>query len=92
MPSLKPFDEDAVARAAEETGALVSIEEHNILGGLGAAVAEVLTATCPVPLERVGISDMFAESGDYNELLDKYGMSHQDILAAARKVQKRKKT
>lgn len=90
MPSLKPFDARAVSQAAEETGALVSIEEHNILGGLGAAVAEVLTATFPVPLERVGIPDTFAESGDYDELLDKYGMSHQDIVSAAHRVLERK--
>ena len=90
MPSLKPFDEDAITQAAKETGALVSIEEHSVLGGLGGAVAEVLTATFPVPLERVGIPDVFAESGDYNELLDKYGMSHQEIVAAAKKALKRK--
>ncbi len=90
MPSIKPFDSHAVTQAAEETGALVSIEEHNILGGLGGAVAEVLTSTFPVPMERVGIPDEFAESGDYDELLDKYGMSRQDIIAATKKVLTRK--
>ncbi len=90
VPSLKPIDSDAITQAAEETGALVSIEEHSILGGLGGAVAEVITSTFPAPLERVGIPDVFAESGDYYELLDKYGMSRQDIIAAAKKALKRK--
>lgn len=92
MPSLKPFDDQAIIRAAEETGALVSVEEHNVLGGLGAAVAEVLTAAFPAPLERVGIPDVFAESGDYNELLDKYGMSRQEIQAAVKRAVRRKIT
>jgi transketolase len=90
MSSIKPIDVSALERASEETGALVTVEEHNIIGGLGSAVAEVLTATRPAPLERVGIQDTFAESGDYDELLDKYGMSVADITAAARKVLARK--
>jgi transketolase len=92
MSSIKPIDVSALQRASEETGALVTVEEHNIIGGLGSAVAEVLTATRPAPLERVGIQDTFAESGDYDELLDKYGMSVEDITAAARKVLARKES
>jgi len=88
--TLKPIDQDAIAQASEETGALVTIEEHSIIGGLGSAVAEVLTASKPAPLERIGIQDRFAESGDYQQLLDKYGMSCQDIIKAAKKVLKRK--
>jgi len=88
--TLKPIDQDAIAQASEETGALVTIEEHSIIGGLGSAVAEVLTSSKPAPLERIGIQDRFAESGDYQQLLDKYGMSCQDIIKAAKKVLKRK--
>ena len=90
VPTLKPLDSEAVTKASEETGALVAIEEHNIIGGLGSAVAEVLGSSIPAPLERIGIPDVFAESGDYNQLLDKYGMSCQDIVRAARAVLKRK--
>lgn len=90
MASLKPIDTEAVAQAARETGAVVTVEEHNIIGGLGSAIAEVLGSTCPVPLERIGINDTFAESGDYSELLDKYGMSVADIEKAAEKVLQRK--
>lgn len=90
VPSLKPIDVKAITRASEETGAIVTIEEHNIIGGLGSAVAEVLGSSKPAPLERVGIPDVFAESGDYSQLLDKYGMSSQNIVEAAKKVLKRK--
>lgn len=88
--TLKPIDKDTIVRAAEETGALVTVEEHNIIGGLGSAVAEVLASSRPAPLERVGIPDVFAESGDYDQLLDKYGMSIQNIVEAARKAVQRK--
>ncbi len=90
MSSLKPLDVEAVREASEKTGALVTVEEHNIIGGLGSAVAEVLGETRPAPLERVGIADTFAESGDYDQLLDKYGMSVEGIKTAARKAFGRK--
>lgn len=92
MNSLKPFDIEAVERASRETGALVTVEEHNVIGGLGSATAEALCELAPAPLERVGIHDVFAESGDYEELLDSYGMSVDDILGAAERALKRKKT
>lgn len=88
--TLKPIDHDAIAQASEETGGFVTIEEHSIIGGLGSAVAEVLASSKPAPLERIGIKDRFAESGNYQQLLDKYGMSCQDIVSAAKKVLKRK--
>ena len=91
MSTLKPLDGEAVRKAAEETGALVTVEEHNIVGGLGSAVAEALAASRPAPLERVGIPDRFAESGGYEELLDKFGMSVADIETAARRVLARKR-
>jgi transketolase len=88
--TLKPIDQDIIVKASEETGALVTVEEHNIIGGLGSAVAEVLGSTHPAPLERVGIPDMYAESGDYENLLDKYGMSVDNIVDASKKVLARK--
>jgi transketolase len=90
MPSLKPIDVDLIATAARETGAVVTAEEHNIYGGLGSAVAEVLGEHAPVPMQRVGIKDCFAESAQWFELLDKYGMSVSDIVTACRAVLKRK--
>jgi transketolase len=89
--TLKPIDQDIIVKASEETGALVTVEEHNIIGGLGSAVAEVLGSVHPAPMERVGIPDMYAESGDYEDLLDKYGMSVDHIVDAAFKVLERKK-
>jgi transketolase len=79
-----------VERCARETGAVVTVEEHSIVGGLGGAVAEHLVETHPVPMERIGIADRFAESGPYAELLDKYGMSVEAIMDTARRVITRK--
>lgn len=90
VPTLKPMDAEAVELASEETGALVTVEEHSIIGGLGSAVAEILAGSRPAPLERVGIPDTFAESGDYGQLLDKYGMSVEDVISAVRRVLERK--
>jgi transketolase len=80
--TLKPLDSQAIVRAARETGALVTIEEHSILGGLGGAVAEVVAEEHPVPLRRVGLRDCFAESGPYEALLDRYGMSVTAVVEA----------
>lgn len=90
MHTVKPLDVDAVVRAAEETGAIVTAEEHSIVGGLGGAVAEVLAEHHPAPLKRVGIADRFAETGPYDALLDRYGMAVADIVGAARHVIARK--
>jgi transketolase len=90
MHTIKPLDDELVASCAHETGAVVTAEEHSIVGGLGGAVAECLTRFCPVPLERVGVADTFAESGPYFELLDKYGMSAEAIVAATRRAIGRK--
>jgi len=86
MHTVKPLDEDAIVKAAEETGRLVTAEEHNVLGGLGGAVAEVLTDRCPVPLKRVGINDIFASIGTLPQLQEKYGLTHTGIAAAVREV------
>ncbi|NLJ34453.1 MAG: transketolase family protein [Firmicutes bacterium] len=86
MSTLKPLDGDALLAAARETGALVTAEEHSIIGGLGSAVAEFLGQEYPVPVLRVGIGDTFGESGPPEELLEKYGLTAGDILAAAKKA------
>lgn len=80
MPCIKPIDVSCIIQAAEQTGAIVTAEEHNVIGGLGSAVAEVITQNRPVPMELIGIQDVFAESGHHEELLDKYGLSVQDIV------------
>lgn len=88
--AVKPIDRELLARCATETGAVVTAEEHNVFGGLGAAVAEVLALEAPVPMEMVGVRDVFAESGDYEKLLDKYGLSPARVAERARAVLERK--
>jgi len=89
--TVKPLDKATVVEAARETGAIVTAEEHSIIGGLGGAVADVLGETWPVPLERVGIADTFAETAlDYELLLDHYGMSVGNLVSAAQKAMMRK--
>jgi transketolase len=90
MHTIKPLDAELVTRCARETGAVVTAEEHSTIGGLGGAVAECLSATAPVPLERVGVQDTFAESGPYMDLLDKYGLNAESIAAAVRRAIERK--
>jgi transketolase len=91
MHTIKPIDRDVIIKAARETGAVVTAEEHSIIGGLGSAVAEVLVQSEPVPQEMVGVSDTFGESGPPTELLQKYGLMAGDIAAAAKKALARKK-
>jgi transketolase len=88
--TIKPLDRELIIRCAEETGAIVTAEEHSIIGGLGSAVAEVLVENKPVPMARVGMKDMFGESGKPDELLEKYGLTAKDIFSAAHNVLKRK--
>ncbi len=90
MASIKPIDEEAIVKAATETGAIVTAEEHNIIGGLGSAVCEVVTTTKAVPVERVGIKDTFGESGTPKELMKKYGLTAEDIIEAVQRVIARK--
>jgi len=89
--TIKPIDKLTLASAAKETGAIVTVEEHQITGGLGGAVAEVLAENFQVPIERVGMPDCFGESGQPNELLEKYGMNVKAIKEAVRTVLKKKK-
>ncbi|MGL4848594.1 MAG: transketolase family protein [Clostridium sp.] len=84
--TIKPIDTELITKAAKETGAIVTAEEHNIIGGLGSAVAEVVAENCPVPVLRVGVKDTFGESGLPNQLLEKYGLTAKDIVAMAKKA------
>lgn len=90
MHTIKPIDTEAIVAAAEETGAIVTVEEHQVNAGLGGAVAEVLVKNKPVPVEMVGIMDTFGESGNPDELAIKYGLTHRDIMTAVRRVLNRK--
>lgn len=90
MSTVKPIDADAVIAAAKTCGAVVTCEEHSIIGGLGSAVAEVLVEHCPVPAQRVGLMDTFGESGTPDALLEKYGLTVDHIVVAAKQVIARK--
>lgn len=90
MHTIKPIDSEAIIRAAKETGAIVTAEEHQVTGGLGGAVAEVLVENQPVPMMRVGVQDRFGESGEPEVLMEHYGLGVDDIIAAIQAVLKRK--
>ncbi|MBM3257292.1 MAG: transketolase family protein [Candidatus Liptonbacteria bacterium] len=89
--TLKPLDEKGIIALAKRAEAVVTVEEHQITGGLGGAVAEALAKHHPIPIEFVGMHDTFGESGTPSELMEKYGMGVKDILAAIKKVIRRKK-
>ena len=88
--TIKPLDADTIVKYAKEAGAVVTVEEHQIAGGLGSAIAEVLAAECPVPMEFVGVRDRFGQSGTPAELLEYYGMGAASVVAAIKKVYARK--
>jgi transketolase len=89
--TIKPLDEEAIIRSLNKTGCAVTAEEHNVIGGLGDAVAQVAAKNNPVPIEYVGTNDTFGESGTPDQLLEKYGLTPAHIVAAADKVLTRKK-
>lgn len=91
MPTVKPLDQEAVIAAAKETGGIVTAEEHSIIGGLGEAVAGVVGEVHPCLVIRIGVKDTFGESGQKDELMDKYGLRAVDILEGARKILRQKK-
>ena len=91
LHTVKPLDEGTVLKAAEETGCVVTAEEHQVNGGMGSAVAECLAKHCPVPMEFVGMQDSFGESGDPQELMDKYGLNQKTVEEKIRKVLSRKR-
>jgi transketolase len=84
--SLKPFDKEIIIKAAKETKGIVTVEEHNIIGGLGSAVAECLARNYPTRVEMVGIEDTFAETGHYEALIEKYILGDQAIIKSCRKL------
>ena len=86
MATIKPIDKDIIIKAAKETGAIVTAEEHSVIGGLGAAVSEVVCEECPVPVIKVGVQDTFGMSGPAAELLDIFGLRAKDIVAKAKEA------
>lgn len=90
MPTIKPLDNEAIVEAAKTTGAIVTAEEHSIYGGLGSAVAEVLSEEHPTLMKRVGVNDRNTESAPNEELLEKFGLTPQHVSEAVRKIIKKK--
>ena len=88
--TIKPLDAEIITKAAQEPGAIVTAEEHNIIGGLGSAVAEAVCENCPVPMQRVGVEDKFGKSGKVPPLLEEYGLTAANIADKAREVVKMK--
>lgn len=86
MATIKPIDREIIEKAARETGAIVTAEEHSVIGGLGSAVSEVVTETYPVPVVKVGVQDTFGMSGPANELLDIFGLRAKDIVEKAKQA------
>ncbi len=91
MHTIKPVDKDAILSAAEETGAIVTAEEHNVLCGLGSAVSEVVTDVCPVPVLKVGTEDTFGKSGSAEALVERFGLTKENIIGKVKKAMSLKK-
>ncbi len=89
LSTIKPLDEKAILKAAKDAGRIVTVEEHQVAGGMGSAVAEFLSQNHSVPMEFVGVKDVFGQSGKPEELLEHYGMGEKDIHSAVKKVLKR---
>ncbi len=92
MHTVKPIDREILIAAAQQTGALVTAEEHSVIGGLGAAVCEVLAEECPVPVLRVGVEDVFGQSGDVPTLMKAYGLTAENIVEKVKLALKKKTT
>lgn len=90
MFTWKPIDDEAIIAAAKQTGAIVTVENHNIINGLGSAVSEVVSENCPVPVKRIGVKDRFGEVGSIDYLKGIFGMTVEDIVAAVKETIKRK--
>jgi len=86
MPSIKPIDKDAIIKAAKETGAIITVEEHSIIGGLGSAVCEVVSENCPVTVKRIGVEDRFGQSGTPAALFEEYGLTSENIVSKVKEV------
>ncbi|NLL49158.1 MAG: transketolase family protein [Firmicutes bacterium] len=90
IPTIKPLDEEIIVKAAEETGLVITAEEHNIMGGLGSAVAEVLAEQCPVRMRRIGTNDVFGKSGEPHDLMREYGLDAATIVKVAKEEFRKK--
>lgn len=90
LHTVKPLDKKTILYSVRASGAVVTVEEHQVAGGMGSAVAEMLAVNNPVPIEFVGVKDQFGQSGEPNELVEHYGMSAKDVIEAVKKVIKRK--
>ncbi len=90
LHTIKPLDDKAIIKYAKKAGAIIVVEEHNVIGGVGSAVAELVSKKYPVPMEFVGIQDLFGQSGKPSELFKKYHLDVKDIISATKKVVKRK--
>ncbi len=86
--TIKPIDRDIISKAAKETGRIVTVEEHSVIGGLGSAVADVVTETCPVPVYKIGVNDVFGKSGPGAELLKAFGLSSENIVKTVKEIVK----
>ncbi len=81
--TIKPLDKDIICKAANETGVIVTAEEHSVIGGLGSAVADAVTECCPVPVVKIGVNDVFGHSGPAVDLLKEFGLSAENIVEKA---------
>ena len=84
--TIKPIDKERIIKEARRTGAIVTVEEHSIYGGLGGAVTEILSENYPIPMRLIGVNDIFGESGEYSELLEKYGLTSNNIFKSAKEL------
>ena len=80
MSTIKPIDKELIIDSARKTGAIVTAEEHSIIGGLGSAVSEVVTEECPVIVKKIGVNDVFGQSGTPSELISAYGLTADNII------------
>ena len=90
LSTIKPIDREAIVSLARECGAIVTVEEHQVAGGMGSAVAEVLAENYPVPIQFVGVRDRFGQSGVAEELIEHYGLGKEAIKVSAQRVLLRK--
>jgi transketolase len=91
VPTIKPLDSETILKSVRKTGAVVTVEEAQITGGLGGAIAELLSEECPTPMVRIGMKDRFGESGEPNELIEHFGLDAKHIRLAAHHVLDKKK-
>ncbi len=90
LHTIKPIDKEILIKAAKETNCIITVENHSIIGGLGSAVAEVLSENCPTPMKRIGINDTFGESGSLDDLFIKYGLTSENIVKEVKELIKKK--